>query len=98
MFQYTEKVLSQRTFHFQIKQDGNWLTVQEVIDLWQNSPVFRAFYNKILEEVPFLGFFWENKPISQQTLSDIYEFVIIGTDAFNGPMKQPLLSTSKRKN
>lgn len=84
MFQYTEKVLSKQTFHFQIKQDGNWLTVKEVIELWQNSAVFRAFYNKILEEVPFFGFFWENKPISQATLSDIYEFVIIGTEVFNG--------------
>lgn len=84
MFQYTEKVLSPKTFQFQIQQDGEELTVQEVIDLWQSSTVFRAFYNKILEEVPFMGFFWENKPISQATLGDIYEFVVIGTEAFNG--------------
>lgn len=84
MFQYAEKVLSKQTFHFQIKQNGKWLTVQEVINLWQNNTVFRMFYNRILEEVPFFGFFWENKPISQATLSEVYEFVVIGTDAFNG--------------
>lgn len=84
MFQYTEKVLSPKTFHFQIQQEGHTLTVQEVINLWQESTTFRAFYNKILEEVPFMGFFWENKPISRATLSEEYEFVVIGTEAFNG--------------
>lgn len=83
MFHYTEKTIAPSVFQFQIKHLDQWLTVQQVIDLWQNSTAFRKFYTQILREVPFLGFFWENKPMHQRTLSDIYQFVILKTSAFN---------------
>lgn len=31
-----------------------------------------------------MAFFWEHKPVNQHSLSQIYEFVIIKTTAFNG--------------
>lgn len=87
MFQYIEKVLAKNTFQFQIKQDGRFLTFKEVIELWKTSKGFRLFYTQILQEVPFAAFFWENKSVNTVSLEQNYEFVIVGTDAFNG--KQP---------
>lgn len=58
MFQYTEKVLAQDTFLFQIKRENQLLTFEQVIELWKTSADFRFFYNQILKEVPFLAFFW----------------------------------------
>lgn len=83
MFHYTEKIIAPSVFQFQIKHLDQWLTVQQVIDLWQNDAAFRKFYTQILREVPFFGFFWENKPMHPSTLSDIYQFVVLKTTAFN---------------
>lgn len=83
MFHYVEKTVAPSVFQFQIKHLDQWLTVRQVIDLWQNSTAFRKFYTQILREVPFLGFFWENKPIQPASLSEIYQFVVVKTTAFN---------------
>lgn len=83
MFQYIEKVLSKGVFQFQIKQDGVFLTVSQVIKLWQTDAEFRFFYNQILKEAPLVGFFWENKPINNQRLNELYEFVLVETTAFS---------------
>ena len=84
MFQYIKTALDTKTLHFQLQEDGQLLTVQQVLDLWQNSIAFCAFYNQLLVELPFEGFFWENKPMSRATLAQPYEFVVIGTSAFEG--------------
>lgn len=89
MFQYIEKVLTKNIFQFQIKQDDRFLTFKEVLQLWATSKEFRLFYTQILQEVPFAAFFWENKSVNATTLAQRYEFVIVGTNAFNG--KQPNL-------
>lgn len=84
MFQYIEKVLAKNTFQFQIKQNDSLLNFEQVIFLWKSSEDFRLFYTQILREVPFAAFFWENKAISNRSLQQSYEFVIVGTEAFNG--------------
>jgi len=83
MFNYTEKSLSQNSFQFQIKEDGELLTFKAVIEYWKHSSEFRLFYNQILQ-VPFPAFFWENKAVSIDTLNQTYEFVIVGTNSFQG--------------
>ena len=89
MFQYIEKVLAKNTFQFQIKQEDLLLTFEQVILLWKTSKDFRIFYTQMLREVPFAAFFWENKSITNRTVQQIYEFVIIGTTAFNGKKPNP---------
>ncbi|BDS11402.1 DUF6940 family protein [Aureispira anguillae] len=84
MFQYTEKVLAKNTFQFRIKQEDKLLTFGNVIQLWKTSALFRTFYTQLLREVPFLAFFWENSPFTNNSLDQPYEFVVVGTDAFNG--------------
>lgn len=84
MFQYIEKILSKGIFQFHIKQDNRLLSFRDVINLWKTSLNFRLFYNQILKEIPFVGFFWEHRPVNQDRLDEVYEFVIIQTNAFNG--------------
>lgn len=84
MFQYIEKVLAPQTFIFQILENNRVLTFREVIEHWQYNASFRLFYNDILQEVPFMGFFWEHKAVTQNNLDQTYEFVIVGTPAFQG--------------
>lgn len=89
MFQYTEKVLAKNTFQFQIKQNDLLLSFEQVIQLWKSSKDFRLFYTQILREVPFAAFFWENKSVTNNSLQEVYEFVILGTTAFNGKKPNP---------
>lgn len=89
MFQYIEKVLAKNTFQFQIKQNDSLLTFEQVIFLWKSSKDFRLFYTQLLREVPFAAFFWENKAITNTNLQQNYEFVIVGTEAFNGKKSNP---------
>lgn len=83
MFQYHEKVVAQGIIQFQIKQNDTLLTFLQVIDLWKNNATFRSFYNNILREVPFVGFFWEHKAVNSQNINQPYEFVVVKTEAFN---------------
>lgn len=89
MFQYIEKVLAKNTFQFQIKQDDLLLTFEQVIHLWKTSKDFRLFYTQILREVPFAAFFWENKSVCNTNLKQSYEFVVVGTNSFNGKKPNP---------
>lgn len=89
MFHYTEKTIAKSVFQFQIKHQNQWLTIGQVVDLWRHSSAFRNFYTQILREVPYFGFFWENRPMSRANLSETYQFVILKTTAFNGKKATP---------
>lgn len=84
MFHYTEKTIAKTVFQFQLKHQDKWLTVGQVVDLWRHSIAFRNFYTQIFREVPFFGFFWENRPMSRQSLMDTYQFIVAKTMAFHG--------------
>lgn len=63
--------------HFQIKQDGAPINFEIFIDNLLVKPAFRTFYNTILAEAAFEGYFWEHPPISAATVDQAYEFVLI---------------------
>jgi hypothetical protein len=84
MFQHHRTQLTERTHRIQLYQEEQALAYAQVITLWETSQTFRTFYNQLLAQLPFAGFFWENKPITPQTLQAPYEFVVVGTAAFDG--------------
>lgn len=55
------------------------LSYADVIDLWQNAPEFRRFFNTILANAPFPAFFWEVAPINNQELEKPFEFVLVNS-------------------
>lgn len=89
MFHYIEKVLGKNIIEFQIKQNDDFLTFEEVIVLWKSSQDFRLFYTRILKEAPFDAFFWENKSVRNSNLQQTYEFVLVGTNAFKHKSPNP---------
>lgn len=64
---------------YQILQDGNLLSFEEVIRHWQNTPIFRTFYNGILADAAFEAFFWELPPMTSQNLQQDFEFVLVNS-------------------
>ncbi len=64
---------------YRILQDGKMLSVEEVIQHWKHTPIFRTFYNDILADSPFEAFFWELPPMTQNTLQQDFEFVLVNS-------------------
>lgn len=69
---------------FGIKEHGSPISNRKFLQLLTNSEEFRTFYNQFLADLNFEAFFWENKPLTDQTLNDEYECNIINTDFLAG--------------
>src|SRR5699024_6495415 len=62
---------------FRIEEDDSPITYKQFLMLLENSTHFRTFYNQSLAASPFEAFLWENKPVSQSSLDQLYECNII---------------------
>lgn len=69
--------LDPHTRLFRLKDDGIPLTTARVIDLWIKDQSFRSYFNQLLADSPFTAFRWENPPLTQQSITSPYEFVLI---------------------
>jgi|AntRauTorckE5430_2_1112549.scaffolds.fasta_scaffold13335_2 hypothetical protein len=79
MFQYTKIELSPMTHQYKIKQNDRQLTYAQVIELWRTDADFRQFYNQTLATSVFDAYFWENPPINNDTIHQLYEFVLVNS-------------------
>jgi len=73
----TEILQKDKLIKYSISQESKAITQIEFLDYLTNSKPFRSFYNQIIKDNPFKGFFWENPPFSISTSKQIYEFVLI---------------------
>lgn len=64
-----------------ISQDGTLLKFPQVFSLWEKSQAFQQFYNNILACSKYPGFFWEIKPMNQYWENEVFEFVLINSNA-----------------
>lgn len=69
-----------KSLKFGILQDRSPLSNKDFLELLQDSQPFRKFYNAFLADSGFDAFFWENKPLTNQTLKNDYECNIINSD------------------
>jgi hypothetical protein len=67
------------TLQFQIKEQGEPLPFSKVIQLWQNSALFRSYFNTLLAEIPFEAFYWEVAPMTKTKTSLPFEFVVVNS-------------------
>ena len=67
------------TLQFQIRENDKPLSFAQVIQLWQNSALFRSYFNTLLSEIPFEAFYWEIAPITRTQTSLPFEFVVINS-------------------
>src|SRR5579859_6457262 len=49
----------------------------EVLQRWQNDPVFREFFVTLLADAPFPAFRWETPPITAASADRPFEFVLL---------------------
>ena len=72
----------QKATKYKILYDNHYLNFQDVIQNWKSSKTFRNEFRKtiISSEYPFV--FFETPPVTYQTLTKQFEFVLVSTSAF----------------
>jgi hypothetical protein len=53
------------------------LSFREVIRLWQDNDDFRCYFSATISESQFEAFFWETPPVTERTLDQPFEFVLV---------------------
>jgi hypothetical protein len=73
-----------RVFRYRLLRDGKTLTWSEVVDCWKNDQAFRCFFISILVDAPFPAFFWETPPVTNATIDQEFEFVLVDSQQLVG--------------
>ena len=60
-----------------IFRENKQIRYAQVLELWQHDQAFRDFFTITLADAPFEAFAWETPPVTQNTLSRPFEFVLI---------------------
>lgn len=62
---------------FRVDLDSRPATVADVLNAWRNDAEFRTQFNAQLAAVPYSAFRWETPPVTTDTLSRPFEFVVL---------------------
>ncbi|SDJ91987.1 hypothetical protein SAMN05421823_101423 [Catalinimonas alkaloidigena] len=62
---------------YRIQADLRPLTFAEVLNHWETSEAFRAYYLELLADAPFEAFYWEHPGLLTRYLGKPYEFVLL---------------------
>ncbi|MEX0843957.1 MAG: hypothetical protein WD022_01705 [Balneolaceae bacterium] len=84
MWTINEVETSDNNVKFQIQKKGKLISNKQFLDLLKDSKDFQKFYNDYLASSGFEAFFWENKPITKQTLESAYECNLVKSDFLAG--------------
>ena len=62
---------------YKIFEADSQMTFLNVLEKWASSETFRDFYNKILADSIYKGFFWETPPQTKNAINQPFEFVLV---------------------
>lgn len=68
--------IDRQTLRGTLNDAGNPLSFGRVIELWRDEDSFRRFFASMLAQAPFDAFFWETPPLTRETMSRPFEFVL----------------------
>lgn len=75
--QAQRQIIDSRTHKYVITRRGKTLTYADAINLWESNEEFRRFFVSLLSDSPFSAYRWETPPISTNTLSREFQFVLL---------------------
>ena len=83
MWKISEEIIDiNKTTKFRIENNNGLLTCFEFVHLLDTSESFRQFFNQILKEVDFSGYFFECIPFDENWEKTVFEFVLIYSPFF----------------
>ncbi len=77
MWTYDSSILEPGICQYQLKSADQVLTNREFIASLSTSEDFILFFNHLLKASSYTGYFWEVKPVNEQTLDQPFEFVLV---------------------
>lgn len=82
----SEELPGGRGLRLAVALDSRPASFGDVIQAWQNDGDFRSLFNSLLADAPYSAFRWETPPVTEGTLSQPFEFVILSSP---GLARQP---------
>ena len=77
-----ENIENNRVTKYRLTRHDTPLTYSEVLDLWRHDADFRNFYTQLLTDSPFAAYLWETPALTQNTMTNPFEFVLINSPWF----------------
>jgi len=59
------------------------LSFGAVVELWRDSAEFREYFIKLISGSSFDAFFWETPPVTEETVSRPFEFVLVQSSSLS---------------
>ena len=81
--------IDQRTTRFVVSGHAGPLSFREVIAGWCERAEFREFFATLISESPGEAFFWETPPVTDRTLDQPFEGVLVQALALAGLSADP---------
>ena len=72
------------TLHCLIQQQGQPLSVRQVLEHWRYTAPFRDFFVDLLAATPFDAYFWETPPMTVGGIERDFEFVLVNSRQLAG--------------
>jgi hypothetical protein len=73
----SEALVDALGLRFSVALNTRPATVADVLRGWQDDVVFRSLFNALLADAPFSAFRWETPPVTDATMSQPFEFVLL---------------------
>ena len=73
----SEELADARGLRFTVALDSRSATVADVLRGWQGDAGFRSLFNALLADAPFVAFRWETPSVTDATVSQPFEFVLL---------------------
>ncbi len=77
-----QNIENNRVTKYRLTRHDTPLTYSEVLDLWQYDTDFRDYYTQLLASSPFTAYRWETPAVTQNTLANPFEFVLLSSPWF----------------
>ncbi|MEM0991771.1 MAG: hypothetical protein AAF847_05525 [Bacteroidota bacterium] len=77
MWKYTSQQIDAKTIKYRIQVTNDVLSFRSFAQSLQQIPKFRQFFNELLQNSAYEGFFWETPAITLPQLDSNFEFVLV---------------------
>lgn len=77
MFDAIYEILADRVHKYVLTRNGESIPYADALNLWQSDELFRSFFLSLLSDSPFLAYRWETPPITIETATRRFEFVLL---------------------
>ena len=72
-----EQLVDDPGLHVAVVLDSRPATFADVLHGWRNDEGFRSLFNSMLADAPYKAFRWETPPVTSDTVSRPFEFVLL---------------------